>query len=109
MKKIRIPAVALALAAGVLAAHAAINRHVPDTVASEAPVGLDDTGIARMAADRLFAFEVFDADRDGYIAAHEAIKSAPLFGRFEDIDADGDGRVSFSEWSEYFRHLSPRG
>lgn len=46
-------------------------------------------------------FMQLDANKDGYVDAGEANKSATVKGNFKAMDTNGDGRISNEEWSKF--------
>ena len=54
--------------------------------------------VDRSATDIAAAtFHSFDTDKDGYISRDEAKESPELTRRFNELDKDGDGRLSLEE------------
>jgi len=69
------------------------------TLAWALPAAADEPfpGLAVRAKEAVFA--ALDANRDGYLSRREAARHAGVARSFETADADGDGRLSPSEFS----------
>lgn len=79
----------LALPLGALAAEPATDK--PAATGKPAPGGAEGRTASPM-------FLQLDADKDGYITAKEADKSATVKGNFKTMDKNSDGKVSADEW-----------
>jgi hypothetical protein len=90
---IRHPAIACAGALLFLAAGARAQT-------TDAPVRNDDTAPEWTATD---------TDRDGYLEKDELIGYPGVLRRFEEIDLDGDGRISENEYADWRHHPHPDG
>lgn len=46
-------------------------------------------------------FMQLDANKDGHVDEGEAGKSATVKGNFKQMDSDGDGKISTTEWTNF--------
>jgi hypothetical protein len=65
----------------------------PATAAAEAPAAVDLHRLHQEAAE---SFTAWDGDRDGFVAALEAMEMTPE--AFAAADRDGDAKLSLVEW-----------
>ena len=63
---------------------------------SSGPAGIPKPSVDSQGAS-LQAFELYDADGDGFLAGEELIKAAGINAGLKKVDADGDGKVSPAE------------
>lgn len=54
-------------------------------------------------------FEQLDTNRDGYVTAEEAKRSADITARFKELDRNHDGKVSLAEFGKEATSPSPSG
>ena len=47
------------------------------------------------------AFEAIDTDADGYISGEEVVLRKDLAQHFKEVDKDGDGQLSLTEYQNY--------
>jgi hypothetical protein len=61
--------------------------------------GTAPEGAEGRAASPLFM--QLDANKDGHVDEGEAGKSATVKGNFKQMDSDGDGKISTTEWTNF--------
>lgn len=84
------------IALAALAGSAAVAAAPPEAPTSASASGRDMAGLeARWALP--LTFKSFDANQDGYISRQEAATSPLLARQFDQLDTDGDGRLSPQE------------
>ncbi len=85
-----------AIASFILAAALPLAANAADPPTSASASGRDLAGLENRWGTPL-TFNSFDANRDGYIAREEAATSPLLARQFDQLDRNGDGRLSQDE------------
>ena len=84
------------IASFILAAALPLAANAADPPTSASASGRDLAGLENRWGTPL-TFNSFDANRDGYIAREEAATSPLLARQFDQLDRNGDGRLSQDE------------